>query len=125
LPLGQKAGMIRGMLKLTFVSTVVIAVLSGCGGQSASNPPAKEPTSDVDVEFHEPEASETEGADTGKSEVDQPEAEKPEAGKSEPAKSESDSKAPAAKKGCAGLKQDICQITMGCAWSTKKVCVDQ
>jgi hypothetical protein len=132
LPLGQKAGMIRDMLKLTFVSTVVIAVLSGCGGQSASNPPAKQPTSDVDVEFHEPEAAETEGTDTdtGKSEVDQPEAAKPEAGKSEAGKSEAgksgtDSKANAAKKGCAGLKQDICQITMGCAWSSKKVCVDQ
>jgi hypothetical protein len=127
LPIGQKARMIPGMLKLTFVSTVVIAALSGCGGQSASSPPSKQPTSDVDVEFHEPETAESEGtsSDTGKSEVDQAEADKPEAGKSEPAKSETNSKANAAKKGCAGLKQDTCQITMGCAWSSKKVCVDQ
>jgi hypothetical protein len=92
-------------------------VLSGCGGQSASSPPAKQPTSDVDVEFHEPEAAETEETNT--------EAAKPEAGKAEPAKSETNSNANAPKKGCAGLKQDTCQITMGCAWSTKKVCVDQ
>jgi hypothetical protein len=125
LPLGQKARMIPGMLKLTFVSTVVIAALSGCGGQSASTPPAKEPTSDVDVQFHEPEASETEATNT---EADQPEAAKPEADKPEAGKagkSETNSKTNAAKKGCAGLKQDICQITMGCAWSSKKVCVDQ
>jgi hypothetical protein len=122
--------MIPGMLKLTFVCTVVIAALSGCGGQSASSPPAKEPISDVDVQFHEPEASETESTNTeaDQTEAAKPEADKPEAGKAEAGKagkSETNSKTNAAKKGCAGLKQDICQITMGCAWSRKKVCVDQ
>jgi hypothetical protein len=119
--------MIPGMSKLTFVCTVVIAALSGCGGQSASSPPAKEPTSDVDVEFHEPETAENEGtnSEADKPEADKPEADKPEAGKPEAGKSEANSKTNAAKKGCAGLKQDVCQITMGCAWSSKKVCVDQ
>ena len=116
--------MIPGMLKLTFVSTVFIAALAGCGGQTAESPPAKEPTSDVDVKFHEPEATESEeaNAEPEKPAADQAEAGKSEAGKSEAGKGDTKTNA---KKGCAGLKKDTCEITMGCAWSTKKVCIDQ
>jgi len=121
--------MIRGMLKLTFVSTVLVAALAGCGGQSAESAPPKEPTSDVDVKFHAPEegtgsqeTNEGDEAEGGKAEAEKPEAAKPEAGKSA---GKGDTKGDAAKKGCAGLKKDTCEITMGCAWSSKKVCVDQ
>ncbi len=124
--------MIPGMSKLTFVSTVLIAALSGCGGQSGESPPAKQPTSDVDVKFNEPEAAESEGAnaepekaEAEKPEAAKPEAGKPEAGKSETGKGETNTKSSGAKKGCTGLKKDTCEITMGCAWSSKKVCVDQ
>jgi hypothetical protein len=113
------------------VSTVFIAALAGCGGQTAESAPAKEPpTSDVDVKFHEPEegtgseetAAEAEQPAAEKAEAEKPEAAKPEAGKSA---GKGDTKGDAAKKGCAGLKKDTCEITMGCAWSSKKVCVDQ
>jgi hypothetical protein len=124
--------MIQRMSKLTFVSTILIAALSGCGGQTAESAPAKEPTSDVDVKFHEPAAAESEetNAEPEKPAADKAEAGKSEAGKSEAGKSEvgkgdTNTKTGGTKKACAGLKQDICQITMGCAWSSKKVCVEQ
>jgi hypothetical protein len=127
--------MIAAMSKLMILSGVAIFSLSGCGSQSATSSAPARPTSDVDVEFHEPAASEPEASnnEAGKPEADKPGADKSDSdksdsdkpGKAQAGKSETNSKTNAAKKGCAGLKQDTCQITMGCAWSTKKVCVDQ
>ncbi len=118
--------MIAAMSKLTFrfLSSIILFGLGSCGGQSESSKPPETPTSDVDVKFHEPEAAEPAEATPSEAESPKPEAAKPE---SPPAAGTSgtNQQANAPKKGCAGLKKDVCEITLGCAWSTKKVCVDQ
>ena len=66
-------------------------------------------------------------AEPAKSEPAQPATSKTEARPSEAGKSEAgqalQANAPE-KKTCAGLKKDVCKITLGCAWSTKGSCVD-
>jgi hypothetical protein len=118
--------MIAGMKKLAFLTTAFLVGLCACGGPSETAKPPATPAADVDTQSHAPEA-----AEPAKSEPSQPAPGKAEARPSEAGKSaagQSGTALPAnapEKKSCAGLKKDICKISLGCAWSTKKVCVDQ
>ena len=117
--------MIAGMNKLAFLSTAFLVGLCGCGGPSETAQPPATPASDVDAQLHAPQA-----AEPAKSEAPQPATGKAEARPSEAGKSEAGQSGTALpanapeKKSCAGLKKDVCKITLGCAWSTKGICVD-
>jgi hypothetical protein len=117
--------MIAGMNKLAFLSTAFLVGLCGCGGPSETAKPSATPASDVGAEVQAPQ-----GAEPAKTETAQPATTKTDARPSEAGKSQAGQPGTALqanapeKKGCAGLKKDLCKITLGCAWSTKGMCVD-
>ncbi len=113
------------MSKLTLFATLVLFGLPGCGGQSEASKPPATPGSDVEVKSDEPAASEPAASEPSSTEAEPSESGKSESGKSESGKSGANQQANAPKKGCTGLKKETCEITLGCAWSTKKVCVEQ
>jgi len=113
--------MIAAMNKLAFLSMALLLGLSGCGGSSETATPPAAPTSQAEA-TPAPKAAEPAKAEipaTSKPEVAPPPAAKSEAaqpGQALPANAPE-------KKGCTGLKKDICKITLGCAWSTKGMCI--
>jgi hypothetical protein len=120
LPGGREAKIIGGMNKLAFLSTAFLVGLCACGGPSETAKPPATPTSDVGAQAPEPPA-----AEAAKSEPAKPEPAKRATSKTEAAPSAAALQANAPeKKGCTGLKKDVCKITLGCAWSTKGSCVD-
>ena len=122
--------MITLMSKLTFASTLVIACLAGCSERTTSSP-ASAP-SDVEVEFEGSDSDEAASDDEAGSEsdesneaesadeVEQNDAQEAEAEEPKPAKEEEPPK-----KACSELTQRTCEVTVGCAWSTDKKCIDQ
>jgi hypothetical protein len=117
--------MIAGMNKLAFLSTAFLVGLCACGGPSETAKPSAAPTSDVGTPLEAPKA-----AGPATSETAQPATSKADARPSEGRKSETGQPGTVLqanaqeKKGCAGLKKDVCKITLGCAWSTKGMCVE-
>ena len=120
------------MSKLICASTLLIFSFSGCGGPGATSAPPEEP-SGVETESYAPEENESEATE---SESAEPEAAESESSTPQGAESESSNAAefgeakPAPrqeppKKSCDGLPQKTCEITVGCAWSTDKKCVEQ
>jgi hypothetical protein len=119
------------MSKLTFASTLVIACLAGCSERTTSSP-ASDP-SDVEFEFDGSDSDEAEPVDELDAEsyesdeaepvdeVDQPDLDQTEAAEDEPAEAEEEPP----QKACSELPQKTCQITVGCAWTTDKKCVEQ
>jgi hypothetical protein len=120
LPVGRDAQMIAGMNKPALLSAAFLLGLCACGGPSETAKPPTTPTSDVVAELPEPKA-----AEPAKPEPAKPEPAKRSTGKTDAAQPGTALQANAPeKKGCAGLKKDVCKITLGCAWSTKGGCVD-
>jgi hypothetical protein len=123
--------MITPMSKLTFASTLVIACLAGCSERTTSSP-ASDP-SDVEVEFDGSDSDEFESddeldAESYESEEAEPvdEVEQADLDESEPAADEpAEAEEEPPQKACSELPQKTCQVTVGCAWSTDKKCVDQ
>ena len=121
------------MFKLHPLVAAVIVTVAGCAGQKAGPEPQTAPpstnveqqgdesqaaaASDTDIE---PEPSDEAGSEssTEASEPTEPEEAEPQA----PAQAD-DEDSP--KKSCHGLQKSLCEVTVGCAWSTNKVCVDQ
>jgi hypothetical protein len=117
--------MIVGMNKLACLSPAFVVGLCACGGQSETAKPPATPTSDVGAELPEPKAAEPAKSETPPPTTSKPDARKSEAGKSEAGQSGTALQANAPEqKGCAGKKKDICKVSLGCAWSTKGICVD-
>lgn len=143
LPTGSNAQMIVGMPMLTRLFTVVLVGFCGCGGQSETAKPSVTPAPEIGAEPRAPEAAQPAASDTapstpaaaeaGKTEADQPkagngktEADQAKAGKTEgPQRGTVVNANPSEKKSCASLKKDVCKVTLGCAWSTTKKCIDQ
>ena len=123
--------MITLMSKLTFASTLVIACLAGCSERTTSSP-ASDP-SDVEVEFNDSEGDEAEpdeevdaeSTDNDEAEsadeVEQRDLDEEKPAGDEPAQAQEEPP----RKACSDLPQKTCQVTVGCAWSTDKKCVDQ
>jgi hypothetical protein len=117
--------MIMGMNKLAFLSTAFLVGLCGCGGPSETAKPSANPTSDVGTQLEAPKAAEPAKSETAQPATSNADARPSAAGKSQAGQSGTALQANAPeKKGCTGLKKDICKITLGCAWSTKGMCVD-
>jgi hypothetical protein len=115
--------MIALMFKPICATTLLVFCFVGCSSQQAPSAPAKDP-SGVEMEFHEPEETEAEAAE---SESEEAEATEAEGGDAEAAEAESKpaQRQEPPKKSCDGLAQKTCEITVGCAWSTDKKCVEQ
>jgi hypothetical protein len=112
------------MSKLTCATAMFALCFAGCGGgENSASGPAKDP-SGVEMEFHEPEgddsteAPESESAESERTESDQGQADAEQEEAPPP-------KAKEPQKSCDGLGQKTCEITVGCAWSTDKKCVEQ
>jgi hypothetical protein len=120
------------MSKLICASTLLVASFVGCGGQGATSAPPEEP-SGAEAESYAPEPTEPEAteSESPESEATEPESATPEAAESEGGNAAESSEARPArrqeppKKSCDGLPQRTCEITVGCAWSTDKKCVEQ
>ncbi|HEY5957604.1 MAG TPA: hypothetical protein VIV60_13655 [Polyangiaceae bacterium] len=122
------------MIKLSILVTLGIACVSGCANQSAA-PEPKTPASDVDSGSSDREESvdavSSADADEAKPKSDKADAEE---GKSSASKADADAenkplggvKERPAKQSCKEhTKKSDCEVAVGCAWSTTKVCVDQ
>jgi len=108
-----------------------MVIVAGCAGQKAGPEPQTGPSSpmveqqedetpgaaDTDMEAEPTDQAGSE-SDTQASESAEPEQTEPQA----PTKTE-DEDAP--KKSCHGLQKSLCEVTVGCAWSTDKICVAQ
>jgi uncharacterized membrane protein len=109
------------MDKLTLTIALGIACVIGCASQKAAPEPQTGPPG-VDIEYHDsdeaaaskPNASEAENSDAKSAKSDD----------ASTTKSDAESKPEPVKKSCTGLKKKDCEVTMGCAWSTDKVCVN-
>lgn len=122
--------MIVVMSKLTFASTLVILCLAGCSERTTSSP-AEDP-SDVEVEYDDSEtdASEADSEQSGDVEQDEGSDDVEQEEVTDDAEEGNASDAPKEeeeppKKDCATLTEGTCKVTVGCAWSTDKKCVDQ
>jgi hypothetical protein len=114
--------MIAPMAKQIGVFTLGIAVVVGCASQQAAPEPQTGPPG-VDIEYHDRDDEAATKSNSAESEAKDKETAKDEA--SSPPKDESESKPPPAKKDCTGLKKVDCEVTVGCAWSSDKKCVNQ
>jgi hypothetical protein len=120
------------MSKLICAFSLLIVSFAGCGGSGATSAPPEEPSS-VETESTPPEQTESEATESESAEPEAAESEsaKPEAAESEPGNAAESSEAKPApqkeppKQHCDGLAQKTCQVTVGCAWSTDKKCVEQ
>ena len=93
-----------------------IALCLQCGG-STTSPATVEESPDTESDMIEETPTPTPDEETAGS--DEP---------STPSESSADKeedKSSGAKKGCAELKKDECQVTTGCAWSTLGNCVEE
>jgi hypothetical protein len=123
--------MIAGMSKLTLLFTVVLVAFCGCGGQSETAKPAATPAPEVGAEPRAPEAAVPANSEIGQPAPAAAEASKPEGDQAKAAKTEGTQRGtvvnagPSDKKSCPSLKKDVCKVTLGCAWSTTKKCIDQ
>jgi hypothetical protein len=112
--------MIAGMNKLIFIGMLGIASMVGCANQQQAPEPQTGPP-----------GAEIENQDREESAKSKPT--EPEASDTKPAKADESSgvtdeptkKSAPEKKSCAGLKKSACEVTVGCAWSTDKVCLNQ
>lgn len=112
------------MSSLNYATLAVIACLAGCSGEQATSGPVEDPSS------VEPEpAEEATTAEEGGGEEASPEpasAEPPE--EEEPAEAdapEAPKEEPPPKKACSDLDESACKVTVGCAWHSKKKCIDE
>lgn len=123
--------MIAAMSKLTFLFTVVLVGFCGCGGQSETAKPPAAPASEVGGEPPAPEAAQPANPEVAQPAPATTEASKPEGDQAKAAKAEGTQRGTvlnanaSEKKSCANLKKDVCKVTLGCAWSTTKKCIDQ
>jgi hypothetical protein len=111
------------MDKLRVAITLGIAVVIGCANQKAAPEPQTGPPG-VDIEYNDRDDA---AAEPKSAEAD-PKSKPEKSAKDEESRSpkdESDSKPAPAKKSCTELKKSDCEVTMGCAWSSDKKCVNQ
>lgn len=75
----------------------------------------------------QPPQPESDGSEATREEVSEASSTSDDSTASEPAPVTGDEKpdSSSVKKGCQGLPKTRCEITLGCAWSTDKVCVNQ
>ncbi len=117
------------MSSLKIASMAVIACLVACGGQTANSSSAQDP-SGVENESAEPEATESdmpesEAEESAETESETSASEASQSGDSEAKKSAESSEKDEPKPGCNGLPESRCKVTVGCAWSTDKICLAQ
>jgi hypothetical protein len=95
-------------------SIVAIALCLQCGGSKEPAAPVEEPL--------EPESMEETSAPPAGEEAAEP---TEPAAESEAPEAKEESPPAETKKPCAELKQGDCKVTLGCAWSDKKKCVEE
>jgi hypothetical protein len=114
--------MIAGMNKLILIGILGIDSVIGCASQQQTPEPQTGPPG-VDIEYQDREDSAT--SKPIEREPAPADAKPPKADETGGAQDEPTSKSAPAAKSCAGLKKSDCEVRMGCAWSTDKVCVNQ
>jgi hypothetical protein len=104
------------------IVALVVTLVGGCAEQKSAPEPQTGPPG-VDIEYRDRD----DAADSRSDATDSSETAAKKAVSDEDAtgKPETKSSSPPAKKSCKGLKKGDCQVTVGCAWSTDKVCVEQ
>lgn len=109
--------MMPRMNRLTYIVLLGLVGVAGCTNQNTTPEPETGPPG-VDIEYHDRNESSSTEAEGSDSEVE----DSTKHDESSPPKSEG--KPTASPKSCKGLKKKDCEVMMGCAWSTDKICVD-
>ena len=108
------------MSKLSLAVMAVAVCVAGCASQRSANAPDAS-ASGVESEFNDTEADYAAEDSSAPADSDMAQSEEYDSA------SMTESAPPAvhsARKSCAGLEQKLCEISVGCAWSTEMVCVE-